>query len=254
MEVFESLITNFKERFQNKFIGTFIVFFVILNWKKELAIFYIKDMKYSEAVHALSIDENYFYCLVFRSALYTAIYLFVAPWLSFFIHKVQSYPIFMYKNLTIEKNIQLQTKKKRLLVLSEENIKLEEKSKLRKDKNNDDVIFDRLMSDYGEVELVLLFESVDGHLPIDSAVINKLKNYIRKSSTVDYEFSDLQIQEKHNVALSLMQKLVDTIADPTLSSFFNGEYHLNEEGRAEVLNIKNEVLFAYRSFRKNIGS
>jgi hypothetical protein len=61
-EFFESLFGAYKGRYKNKFIGTFLLVYVVWHWDKAIAIFFISEMSHGEFISLWGLDAHSFSC------------------------------------------------------------------------------------------------------------------------------------------------------------------------------------------------
>lgn len=251
-EIFESIFVGFKERFQNRFIGTFIVVFLILNWKRDLALFFLDDLKYEKAIGVLSMDERYFYCLMARSVLYSLIYLIVSPWLSYLIQRIQSIPINLYKRKAISDNMKVLVEKEILEKKKKQVAELEHKNLIAEESRSDEIIFDRLKSSYSEQSLIRLFDALRDKKGFSPDGVQQLKAYIVECDVVDHVFSNKELESKKIESAEKLKKIYGFIVANSFPAQGTQNWlNLNSDLDDEINEMSADALKFYRIFRSH---
>jgi hypothetical protein len=193
-DFFESVLGAYKSRYQNKFIGTFILFYLALNWEKVIAVFFLSEFSYQRFIFLWSMDWRELAIKISASVVLAFAYLFLAPMCSLLVHKMQSYALTEYKlqNIKNEKRIvkekeKLEVVKGDLLAKERDNLEMEvDNSKINSDIN----VYNLLKSTLTEQDIMDLYLSLEREEKISYDMFKKLKSFFHDLSAAENTFSD----------------------------------------------------------------
>lgn len=246
----EGIATGLKERFQNKFVFTFFLFYCAFNWDKCLALFYLGSFKYSEAVSVLKLEDGVFYFLIFKSFVFALIYTTVSPYVGLFVHWAQSKAVKHYKLIVIKIEKDIEEEKMKLNVLVNENIKKHQENINIQNRNLDKEAFDRLKGSYSEQELIRIINMLNSwNYRKEYENLERLKNHIIDANVIDNEFKTESLRMVHQDAVLKLNSLVDLIESYKDVIFDDSQSDKIPDLKNEIEKIKDDVLAAYRKFR-----
>lgn len=249
-EFLESLIGAYKGRYQNKFIGTFALFYLGLSWKNVVAIFFISEFSYENLVLLWSIGNVAFLIKVTLSVVCALAYLYFSPIISLWVHRLQSDAVTQYKIQTLRNEIKvlehkeyLESKKTEVLIKERNNLEMEvDNIQL----NGDAAIFSHLKTDLSEQQLRDMYFNLEKNKAINSAVFDRVKSFVHDVSAAENTFSDIEILEKSEV---MKEKFSSLLEDMKKNSGYGGfGLTFSESNVKKMLSESEGVISSYRDF------
>lgn len=248
-DFFESVFGAYKSRYQNKFIGTFSLFYLALNWEKVVAIFFMAEFSYQRFIFLWSMDWDELGVKIIVSALMSVAYLFFAPLISLWVHKMQSYALTEYKiqNIKNEKRIikekeKLEDVKTDLLVKERDNFEMEVDIT---NKNRDVNIYNRLISFFNEQKLRELFYSINDLRSITVERFDELRNFLYELAAVENMFYADELNEKRNELVTRVSEMASLVIQGI--RVVDG-YSFDDEQVESIMKHEELVIVAYREF------
>ncbi|EIK46781.1 hypothetical protein O59_000802 [Cellvibrio sp. BR] len=248
-DFFESVFGAYKSRYQNKFIGTFVLFYMALNWERVIAVFFLSEFSYQRFIFLWSMDLYELAVKVSVSALLTLVYLFFSPLASLLVHKMQSYALTEYKiqNIKNEKRIikekeKLEDVKTDLLVKERDNFEMEAGIT---SKNRDISVYNKLISFFNEQKLRELFYSISDLRSISMEKFDRLRKFIYELAAVENMFYEDELNEKRNELLTRVSEMASLVVQGI--RVVDG-YSFEDEQVDSILKYEELVVDAYREF------
>lgn len=249
-DFFESVFGAYKSRYQNKFIGTFVLFYMALNWEKVIAVFFLSEFSYRRFVFLWSMDWYEFIEKVLVCSVLTVAYLFLAPLASLWVHRMQSYALTEYKvqNIKNEKRIlkekeKLEDVKTELLVKERDNFEMEfDNSKINRDIN----IYNLLKSTLTEQDLMDLYLGLEREEKISYEMFNKLKSFFHDLSAAENTFSDDELSDAADSMKSSFSLLFEGVKKHR--GHGSGGYLYAKEVIQKIFKDKDLLIKSYRDF------
>lgn len=254
-EFFESLFDTLKTRYRNKFIGTFVLVYLGLNWEKIAVFFFISDFKYQEFIDIWTDDGSVFWTRVFLAVGISIVYLIVSPWVSLFIHMAQSKAITEYKLKSVEnemifisKKQKMEIEKQNLLELEKKNVESTAEIKELKDQNEienpDKLIFKKITSILSEKDIKqYILDVTDSRMGIEFK--RSLMQLCSEISTVENKYKNKTVQECANL---LEKSCLDALDFMESSRVFSSRSTITNATIQEYTKILNDLLIKYRNF------
>lgn len=248
-EFLESLFGAYKGRYQNKFIGTFALFYLGLSWKNVIAIFFISEFSYEKFVELWSIGYSELLIRIVLSAGLTVGYLYFTPIVSFWVHKMQSEPKRKYKNISLEDEIyiinrrkELEEAKREVLTLEHENIV----SKVENEKiSNDAVVFRKLIGLFSEQRLRNVFYDMEKNF-ISNENFQDIKNFINEMSAAENAFLDDMLMLRSEDLLANISAVFKILRSDGKEEMYSRAY--SSSSAYKILELQPETIASYREF------
>lgn len=249
-EFFESLLGSYKGRYKNKFIGTFFLFYLVLNWKKVAVIFFISDMSYRDFLFHWSDDASSVLVVMGCAFILSCLYLAVSPWLSYVVHVAQSKAIAEYKIQTIKNDIRIIEEKERLeaakgelLQKERDNINMEVGNS---EKNRDINVYNILKSKLTEQDLMNMYFGLEKDESISYEMFRKTKEFFHELSAAENDFLDKDISK---AVVLMREKFLILLEDMKKhrGHSTNG-YTYSPENIKQIVKDKDSTINSYRDF------
>lgn len=249
-EFLESLFGAYKGRYQNKFVGTFLLFYIGLSWKELSVFLFLSKFSYEQFIGLWSIGYLSLCVKLFLSALFATIYLYASPIISLWIHKLQSDAITGYKIQNVKNEIRvleekerLENKKSDVLVKERDNLEMEvDNSRL----SRDIAIYNELKGALSEQELRDMYFDLERKETIDSGVFERIKGFAHDISSAENSFYNPDMLKKSEI---MQEKFSILLEDMKKNSGYGG-FGLKFSSLLikKMLSEKDEVINSYRDF------
>ncbi len=255
-EFFESFFDTLKTRYRNKFIGTFVLIYLGLNWKKISALLFISDLTYQEFINIWDETGGSFWWTIFLAFIISLIYLIVSPWLSYFVHAVQSAAITKYKIQTLKNEMDFISKKQdmelarsKLLEIEKTNAESTAEIKELKDQNEienpDKLIFKKIIEILSEKEIKQYILDVNdttkGH-----NFKKALTQLCSEISTIENKYKNTAVQECANLLEKSCLKTLEFIESSRILHYSRN--NVPNEKINQFVSVLRDFLVKYRNF------
>lgn len=249
-DFFESVFGAYKARYQNKFIGTFILFYLALNWEKVVAVFFLSEFTYQRFIFLWSMDWYELAIKVFVGAFLALVYLFFAPLVSLWVHKMQSYALTEYKvqNIKNEKRIvkekeKLEHVRSDLLIKERDNLEMEvDNSKINRDIN----IYNILRSAITEQDLMDLYFGLEKDGKITSKMFDKTKRFFYELSAAENAFVNGGLSKAAGFMMDKFSVLLNEMKKNR--GYDQSGYIYSHEHVKQIMKEKDSTIQSYREF------
>lgn len=254
-DFFESFFDTIKTRYRNKFIGTFVLAYFGLNWKKIIALLFISDLKYQEFIIIWTDSSATFWMTIFWASLISIVYLTTSPWISYFVHAVQSTAITKYKIQTLKNEMYFISKKQemelaRSKLLEIEKTNAESKAEIKDLQyqngidNPDKLIFKKIISILAERKIKEYILDIS-NTTIGYDFNRSLKQLCSEISTIENKFKSASLQESAKALEKSGLKVLDYIET---SRVLYSKNNISKKISDEYVKELNDFLAEYRSF------